>query len=753
MTQNGHAEPVGEGAMGGVGDDVAAYITGKVYGATDLVDALTRMDPAAREATIAALPPDARVALAHLLAALRRHQRQRMDPTLYASEVLGIARDTLYWSLREDAYRASGRRLTPRDDDEFVARYLSGDIHPDGWEGWDGTPDPIRLAGLLLARGHSIAVAAATGVQKTHSSGWLALWFLDRHPPDWGNLVRFYSTDLSAIRTKPWAEMLRYEEPFKKRHPRLKASDSQTTLELIVDPDHPLGRRWGAAGKAPRRRAGEDATVAAQGDHASFMFNQIDEMPGAEQATVNSIENTSVGYRNVIAGWGNPDNQDDPLAVFGRQSSVVQIRISAHDHVNVVTGNPFIVNGAVTRESIPKRIKDKYHGDADHPAAKSRIRGITPTVGESCLFSIHAIEGSLPLLVDADDLDLGAEEKRKLGITELPPKTARRIAWPDGALVADSAPDRLYRGADDDAGSYHFEPRPERHIRQVTLHEDREETFTTADGRTHERVVPLSGQTYLFHPPQFGYVDNVLVYLDVAGSKKTGDAHAATFLDRLGRRPLALVHMRGDVGAFVTEVLRVCHLYAVPWPDAGRWQLPLLSWETNGVGNNLHNVSPELLAYENLLHTRNPTRVHGRGAGTPGFFLGEDSRDQMVRNLRTWGAEVEHDPRKMVSARMWLEAKTFVKREVKRGKHRYEAAEGNHDDTMTSWGTNLFLDEIIRANDDLPVIPVRLTPPMASAERRASDRAAYQRGDDDTFRDDFVDSDLDNVYGHRSPWA
>lgn len=237
---------------------------------------------------------------------------------------------------------------------------------------WDGTPDPLIAAAQAVARGQWIAVASGTGTGKTFTEAALFLW----HCACWRDGIAVtVATKEDQMLKGVWREIARLWPRFQARFPAAEL----THLRIRMDPSR--GDAWGGWGITAAVRSGESSATGVQGLHAARLLILVDEMPGVPAPIVTALVNTATDDGNVIAGFGNPDHQADPLAVFGRMKRVQAIRISGLDHPNVVTGET-LVPGAVSRSSIQMRA-DEY--GVDSPLYGSRVRGIAPEQAEDAL--------------------------------------------------------------------------------------------------------------------------------------------------------------------------------------------------------------------------------------------------------------------------------------------------------------------------------------------------------------------------------
>lgn len=266
------------------------------------------------------------------------------DPYGFLVDVLGIAPESLRWSLGP----------------EYAGHT------------WDGTRDPLLDAMDAVARGEWVAVSSGTGTGKTFLMAAMLLW----HTASYHDSIAVtVATKEDQMLKGVWREVGRLFPPFAKRFPKAEL----TTLRLRMDPSR--GDTWAAWGITAKVTAGETSNTSVQGLHAARLLILCDEMPGIPQPIITALENTATDPGNIIAGFGNPDNNTDPLAVFSRKSGVRAIRISALDHPNVVTGRT-LVPGAVSRSSIVKRAED--YG-VESPLYGSRVQGISPAQAADAL--------------------------------------------------------------------------------------------------------------------------------------------------------------------------------------------------------------------------------------------------------------------------------------------------------------------------------------------------------------------------------
>jgi len=274
-------------------------------------------------------------------AALAQYQA---DPLGFLVDVLGIAPETLRWSLGPEY----------------------------GDHQWDGSRDPLLAAMEAVARGQWVAVSSGTGTGKTFLMAAMLLW----HTASFEDSIAVtVATKEDQMAKGVWREVGRLFPRFATRFPKAEL----TTLRLRMDPTR--GDAWAAWGITAKVVAGETSNTSVQGLHAPRLLILCDEMPGIPQPIITALENTATDPGNIIAGFGNPDNDTDPLAKFSRKAGVQAIRISALDHPNVVTGRT-LVPGAVSRASIVKRAED--YG-VESPLYGSRVQGIAPAQATDAL--------------------------------------------------------------------------------------------------------------------------------------------------------------------------------------------------------------------------------------------------------------------------------------------------------------------------------------------------------------------------------
>jgi phage terminase large subunit len=269
------------------------------------------------------------------------------DPIGFARDVLGIPEHTLRWSMHP-TYRAHR---------------------------WDGTPDPLVALLEGLASWHDVGVEAGTGTQKTFTGAVAVLWFL----------ACFENATVVTEAPKEKQLTLHLWKEIGRLWPRFSAAFPEAELSQLRIRMRPGDDTWAAHGFGVGVGAGEESATKAQGFHAEHMLIITEETPGMDPAVMVANENTCTGPHNLRLFLGNPDSQHDELHKACEAPGVVAIRISAHDHPNVVSGDASIVPGAASRESNARRLA-KY--GANGRLYLSRVRGLSPAESSDALIKL-----------------------------------------------------------------------------------------------------------------------------------------------------------------------------------------------------------------------------------------------------------------------------------------------------------------------------------------------------------------------------
>lgn len=281
-----------------------------------------------------------RVAPAARSREMAEYQRR---PIEWIRDVLGVPEHTLRWSI--------------------LPEYA---VHR-----WDGTPDPLVAIAEGLAAWEDVGVESGTGTGKSFLGACLILWFLAAWE---GARVFTFAPKEDQLRLYIWTEI-------RKLWPRFHALFPSAVLTDLRIRMVPGSDEWGAVGYAVGIEAGKDSEPRAQGMHAEHMLLVYEEMPGIPLQVLTAGENTVTAPHNLRLGLGNPDSQHDTLHQFCLSPGVRHVRISAHDHPNVVTGQE-VVPGAVSRIAIERRRRKYGEGSI---LFQSRVRGIAPAQAEDSL--------------------------------------------------------------------------------------------------------------------------------------------------------------------------------------------------------------------------------------------------------------------------------------------------------------------------------------------------------------------------------
>lgn len=312
----------------------------------------------------------------------RPHTEYQHDPIGWAVAKLGIAKNSIIWSLNPGY-----------------------ELHD-----WDGTPDPLVRMMEAVRDGKDVGVEAGTGTQKSFSWAIIILWFL----ACWENALVFtFAPKEDQLRLFIWKYIGELWPHFQRHFPLA------TRTDLTIRMRGGLDETWAAHGYAVGIKADEQVATKAAGMHAPHMLLVYEEMPGVPLAVVEAGKNTCTAPHNIIGGIGNPNFQLDTLHKHCLRPGVVHIIASALDHPNVVANDPSIVPGAVSRQSIAKRLAE--YGEAS-PIYQSRVRGLSPEQASDALIRLEWLErsaerfearrllGTLPAVVTGKGVDVANSE-------------------------------------------------------------------------------------------------------------------------------------------------------------------------------------------------------------------------------------------------------------------------------------------------------------------------------------------------------
>lgn len=249
----------------------------------------------------------------------------------------------------------------------------------------------------------------------------------------------------------------------------------------------------------------------------------------------------------------------------------------------------------------------------------------------------------------------------------------------------------------------------------------------------------VEGFSEIYFEPEHDYLSKHILFMDVAG-ESDGDWHAAVLWNRVKRRPDAIVRMRGLGAAYIEACLSVADRFAIP-SDNGTWAYPMMVWETNGVGAHFPRIDIDHPKYDSLqdwpnVYFRKNEEAKGAsprktwGWRTTGGQSG--TRRKMIEELQTWARELRHYPERMVSPHIYEEAKNFIKRES-RGRMKYMAANGHHDDLQMALGGAMVLDRGM--HEPIPYEKEKEEPGQDKYNKRAQRAMAQRAGGkkDDPF--------------------
>jgi hypothetical protein len=295
---------------------------------------------------------------------------------------------------------------------EFITQVLHVAPHTLRWSDnpayanhqWDGTPDPLMAILDALDRGEKrIAVEAAIGTQKTYTVACAALAFLAKWP---GATVVTLAPKEEQLAMHLWKEIERLWPAFQARYPAAARTSLYVQRQGGTDTD---GRivGYGAAVKAGEKNT---SATKAQGFHDEHLLFIYEEMPGIHESLIAATDSSCVAPHNLQLGIGNPDSKQDSLHRMAVRSGATHIRISAHDHPNVVTGDDRIVIGAVTKQSLADRAI--AYGGEDSLFYRSRARGISPDESSHSLIKRTWLEIAAAKF-DDDDLRWDVQGRMK----------------------------------------------------------------------------------------------------------------------------------------------------------------------------------------------------------------------------------------------------------------------------------------------------------------------------------------------------
>ena len=312
----------------------------------------------------------------------RPHTAYQTDPIGWAAEKLHIPENTIRWSLNPN--------YTGRE--------------------WDGDIDPLARLYEAVRDYKSVGVESGTGTGKSFGVAVLILWFL----ACWeGARVFTFAPKEDQLRLYIWTEIGKLWPLFQAHFPSAQITDLRIRMRGGTDD------AWGAVGYAVGVRADEQISTKAAGMHAADMLLVYEEAPGIPQQVMEAGENTCTAPHNIRVAIGNPNHRLDTLHAFATSPGVVHVRMSALDHPNVVTRNASLIPGAISIESIERRLT-KY--GVDSPVYQSRVRGMSPEQASDSLIRLEWLEaaakryearkvlGLVPTIVTGKGVDVANSE-------------------------------------------------------------------------------------------------------------------------------------------------------------------------------------------------------------------------------------------------------------------------------------------------------------------------------------------------------
>jgi hypothetical protein len=170
-------------------------------------------------------------------------------------------------------------------------------------------------------------------------------------------------------------------------------------------------------------------------------------------------------------------------------------------------------------------------------------------------------------------------------------------------------------------------------------------------------------------------------------------------MDRLKKRPAAVLQMKGPRGLFVAELLNLCGKYKVKWDrlstsERPRYYWPLLNWERRGVGALA--LDERIPKYPAVYQSRNPEIPDANLRAAMGWDTNAKTRKDMIVELDEWGLSLFENPTTVVDAGLHFEMTKFIfSPKGHEGNGKYEAAKGFHDDLVMAWAGCLITDKLI----------------------------------------------------------
>ncbi|HJQ53476.1 MAG TPA: hypothetical protein VJ825_06500 [Gemmatimonadaceae bacterium] len=311
------------------------------------------------------------------------HTEYENDPVGWAVDVLGIPERTIRWSMNPE------------------------------YEGhsWDGDPDPlVKIAEALARWEKNVGAESGTGTGKSFWMAVLILWFLGCFK---NSRVFTFAPKEDQLRKYIWKEIGLLWPKFVIHFPQAVKRDLAIRMRGGQD------ESWGASGVAVGVGANEEVASKAAGMHAEHMLLVYEETQGIPVPVMKAGEHTSTAPHNLRVAIGNPGHQHDSLHKFCTKKNAVHVVMSALDHPNVVTGDPSLIPGAVSRESIEER---REEDGEDSPEYQRKVRGRSPEQASNALirmewlrrsaerFAARKAKGEIPETITAIGVDAANSE-------------------------------------------------------------------------------------------------------------------------------------------------------------------------------------------------------------------------------------------------------------------------------------------------------------------------------------------------------
>lgn len=391
-----------------------------------------------------------------------------------------------------------------------------------------------------------------------------------------------------------------------------------------------LSEIWKAKGVVAAVRAGEEVSSKTAGAHAEHMLWILDETQGIEKAILEAIENTCTAPHNLILALGNPRHKEDSLHKMYLREDFVSIQVSSYDHPNIVM-NSSSSDIRTHNIIVPGAVSWKsIFTRRTKYGPEAQYYNNNPTYKA-------LVRGIVPA---------GAE---------LSMFTEKTLEILDNHMEKD-APVPVYERI--------HQPRNGKH---------------------------LEGFTRVYEYPLHTHSNRYVLFGDVAEDSGRGDWHACIVLDRITKKVVALIHMRGHREEYVDEILAMADRYKVFDPGMKAYSLPIVNWERNA-GGALHLVK-KFADYPNLyIHRSYTTADDQKFKDNIGWFTHGGNREEMLQELEDWSYTLIERKDRIPDATIVAEMKTLVWNEKNR---RFEHMPGKHDDIMMALAGALITDKLL----------------------------------------------------------